>query len=601
MVILRWARLVGDVARGLAADAEVRLIQSRVGRFFRLEGSGHPNEIANSTFIKEFRAGLTTFATMAYILAVNSQVLAETGGNCPCDDKITFCKDNDVYNQCKIDFKRDLVTATALLSGSASIAFGLFTNLPVALAPGMGVNAYFAYQVVGFNGSGMVSYPLALTAVFVEGLIFMGLALTGMRQWLVRAIPSTIKTASGVGIGLFLTMVGLSYSVGIGAITGGVNTPLAIGGCRIEDLDSTTHMCTRGVMTNPAMWIGILLGGILVAVMMAFRMRSAIVIGIALVTVISWPRDTSFTYFPYTDEGNERFEFFKQVATFRPIGSLTFLHDWDLSGNAGTHFVLALFTFLYVDIIDCTATLASMAKFSNVVDDHGNFPRSTVAYCTDAAFISIGSFLGCSPVTAFIESASGIMQGGRTGLTAITTGICFLLAVFFAPIFASIPPWATGCTLILVGCMMIRQVVKINWAYIGDSLPSFVTLAFMPMSYSVAYGLIAGMLNYVVLNTTIWIIVHASGHRWVPENYHLKEAYHWQLNERNLPTWMRTLLAKIQRRRPEEDSVHKEGIDLGARGTSQESSQGIRGSSQFGGSTRDIHMANLQAQIRRFV
>ena len=183
---------------------------------------------------------------------------------------------------------------------------------------------------------------------------------------------------------------------------------------------------------------------------MLYRVKSAIIIGIAVVSIISWPRNTSFTYFPYTPDGDDRFDFFKKVVTFHPIQHTLNVLEWDLS-KAGGHFALALFTFLYVDILDCTGTLYSMARFSGVVDDTtGDFPRSTMAYCTDAISISIGSLFGTSPVTAFVESAAGIAEGGKTGLTAITTGICFLISIFFAPIFASIPPWATGCTLILV-------------------------------------------------------------------------------------------------------------------------------------------------------
>jgi AGZA family xanthine/uracil permease-like MFS transporter len=197
------------------------------------------------------------------------------------------------------------------------------------------------------------------------------------------------------------------------------------------------------------MWIGITCGGLLTAYLMAYRFRLAIVIGILLVSIISWPRNTSFTYFPHTADGDSRFEFFRHVIAFHPISKLA-PQDWDLKA-AGGHFALALFTFLYVDIIDCTATLYSMARFSGVVDpESGDFPRSTVAYCTDATMISIGSLFGMSPVTAFVESGAGISEGGKTGLTAITTGVCFLISIFFAPIFASIPPWATGCTLILV-------------------------------------------------------------------------------------------------------------------------------------------------------
>lgn len=164
----------------------------------------------------------------------------------------------------------------------------------------------------------------------------------------------------------------------------------------------------------------------------------------------SFRRNTSFTYFPYTDDGQSRFDFFRNVVGFHPIQNTLAVQDWNI-GGAGGHFALALFTFLYVDVIDCTATLYSMARFCGVVDpETKDFPRSTLAYCTDALSISIGSLFGVPPVTAFVESGAGIAEGGKTGLTAITTGLCFLISIFFAPIFASIPSWATGCTLILV-------------------------------------------------------------------------------------------------------------------------------------------------------
>ncbi|KAI0021866.1 xanthine/uracil permease family protein-like protein [Xylariomycetidae sp. FL0641] len=522
-----------------------RVNRSTFGRVFRLEGCGHPKTIRGATFLREIRAGMTTFATMAYIIAVNSAVLADSGGTCECPEGLPpGCPGHEPYTICQTHLKRDLITSTAALAGLASIMFGFLTNLPVALGPGMGLNAYFTYQVVGWHGTGSVPYRIALTAVFVEGFIFMFLALTGMRQWLVRMIPATIKTSCGVGIGLFLTEIGLSYSAGIGAITGGFSTPLAIAGCPPDKLVEGKG-CSGGIMENPAMWIGIFLGGVFVAFLMAFKVKSAIIIGISLVSILSWPRNTSFTYFPYTEDGEARFDFFKQVVAFHPIENVLAVQQWDLQGTSGAQFALALVTFLYVDIIDCTATLYSMAKFCGVVEDDGDFPRSTVAYCTDAACISIGSLFGCSPVTAFIESGAGIAEGGRTGLTAISTGCCFLISLFFAPILASVPPWATGATLILVGCLMIRQVTNVNWHYIGDAVPSFVTLAFMPFSYSVAYGLIAGMMVYVVLNTMIWLVVKMTSGRVTPSNWHEKEVYHWGLARRDVPGWIKYIRRKL--------------------------------------------------------
>ncbi|KAK3327979.1 hypothetical protein B0T19DRAFT_179314 [Cercophora scortea] len=507
--------------------------KSTFGHLFRLRGCGHPDEISDANFSTELRAGLTTFATMAYIIAVNASILADSGYDCRCDDpnRRGVCENQLEWSQCHEELKLDLITATAALAGLSSIIFGLLTNLPVALAPGMGLNAYFTYQVVGLRGTGLVSYRVALTAIFVEGWIFMFLALTGMRHWLVKIIPTTIKTASGVGIGLFLTLIGMSYSAGIGIVTGAVSTPLTIGGCPVEDLDSETGECRYHMMTSPKMWVGIVFGGILTAFLMAFRVKSAIIIGIALVSFMSWPRNTPITYFPNTAEGNDRWNYFRKVVDFHPIKHTLGRQQWDWSSDKfGLDFVIALVTFLYVDLIDCTATLYSMARFCNRVRraDGGDFPRATVAYCTDALCISIGALLGCSPVTAFVESGAGIAEGGRTGITAIVTGVCFLISVFLSPILASIPPWATGCTLILVGCLMIRQVTRINWGYIGDAIPSFVTLTFMPFSYSVAYGLIAGIVTYILLNTMIWVVVKLSGETITPKDYEQKEYWTWK-------------------------------------------------------------------------
>ncbi|CAG8959219.1 hypothetical protein HYFRA_00012577, partial [Hymenoscyphus fraxineus] len=525
-------------------DLDRKISASTFGRVFRLDGSGHHKARPGSSFFTEVHAGLTTFFTMAYIIAVNSSILGQSGGTCVCKDTVDpLCFKNVEYNDCLIDIKRDLVTATAAIAGIGSIAFGFLTNLPVALAPGMGLNAYFTFQVVGVRGGGSVSYRLALTAVFIEGFIFVFLSLIGIRQWLVRLIPGSIKVASGVGIGLFLTEIGLSSS-GIGMISGSRNSPTDLAGCPAQYIDPTTGACTSHKMTSPTMWIGIMCGGVLTAWLMSYRVKSAIIIGISVVSIMSWPRNTSFTYFPHTDEGNQMHEFFKRVVSFHPIQNTLAAQDWDITG-AGGHFALALFTFLYVDIIDSTATLFSMARFAGATDPKtGDFPRSTLAYCCDAIMISIGSLFGCSPATAFIESGAGITDGGRTGLTAMTTGICFLISIFFAPIFASIPPWATGCTLILVGCMMMRQVTAVNWGFIGDALPAFITIACMPLTYSVAYGLIAGIFSYATLNGLIYITNKLSGGRIQPPDADAAEYWTYKPSDSHPPWFVR--LAKGQ-------------------------------------------------------
>ncbi|KAK6956485.1 hypothetical protein Daesc_001763 [Daldinia eschscholtzii] len=350
-------------------DFNVKVANSPVGRWFQLEGSGHPKERKGSYFFTELRAGIAAFFAMAYILAVNSSIVSDTGGTCVCnggpDDPA--CKVNEEYLLCAAEIKRDLVTATAAISALSSFCMGLFANLlanqfvknasPVSLAPGMGLNAYFAYTVVGFHGTGLVPYSVALTAIFVEGWVFFALALFGLRQWLARAIPRSIKLATSVGIGLFLTLIGLTYSEGIGLITGAQDTPMELAGCSAVDPD--TGLCPDGdKMRNPKMWIGIFCGGVLTVLLMMYRVKGAIIAGILLVSIISWPRGTSVTYFPYTAVGDDAFNFFKKVVDFHQISKTLTVQRWDIAEYGG-QFGLAFITFLYVDILDCTGTLVS--------------------------------------------------------------------------------------------------------------------------------------------------------------------------------------------------------------------------------------------------
>ncbi|KAF4624066.1 hypothetical protein G7Y89_g14106 [Cudoniella acicularis] len=511
---------------------------SIVGRTFRLDGSGHSKSRENSRFLTEIRAGLATFFAMAYIISVNATILTDSGGTCVCTDTTDPTCSTDVdYNFCLGVIRRDFITGTAAISALTSFCMGLFANMPIALAPGMGLNAYFTYTVVGFHGTGPVSYRLALTAVFVEGFVFVGLSIFGLRQWLARVIPASIKLASGVGIGLYLTIIGMTYSAGIGVITGATSTPLELAGCLAEDMvDGVCPASTK--MRSPMMWIGIFCGGFLTAILLAYKVKGAVIAGILLVSIISWPRSTSVTYFPYTPVGNDNFDFFKKVVTFHPIQNTLTAQDWDVAGVTG-QFGLAFITFLYVDILDCTGTLYSMARFSGAIDEETqDFEGSAVAYLVDAFGISIGSLFGLSPVTAFIESGAGISEGGKTGITAMVTGLCFFISIFFAPIFASIPPWATGCTLIIVGAMMAQAAKDINWKYWGDALPAFITLAVMPFTYSIAYGLIAGIISYIIINTTIWIVEVVSGGRIVAPDKEFKEPWTWKVKGGLLPGWV---------------------------------------------------------------
>ncbi|KAF8457188.1 nucleoside transporter [Terfezia claveryi] len=516
-----------------------KVAQSAFGRWFKLEFSGALKERKNSQFLTEVRAGLATFFAMAYIIAVNANITAQSGGTCVCPRTAEdFACDKDVeYDLCVEVIRRDLITATAAIAALSSFLMGIGANIPIAVAPGMGLNAYFAFQVVGYHGTGPISYQTAVTAVFVEGFIFLGLSFFGLRQWLARIIPASIKLATGAGIGLYLALIGLTYSAGIGAITGSTATPLELAGCLPQYKDEF-GVCTSHKLQNSTLWVGIFCGGILTALLMMYRVKGAIIAGIALVSIISWPRGTEVTYFPDTPIGNDNFKFFKQVVAFHPIQKVLVAQDWDLSG-AGHQFALAVITFLYVDILDCTGTLYSMARFGGFIDEHTqDFEGSAIAYTVDAMGITIGSLFGSPPVTAYIESGAGISEGGVTGITAMVTGFCFFISIFFAPIFASIPPWATGCTLVLVGSMMMKATADINWSYSGDGIPAFITIICMPFTYSIAYGLIAGIISYIVLNTAAWVIEKASGGRITPYAKEIKDPWTWRIPGGFFPRWL---------------------------------------------------------------
>jgi len=513
---------------------------SPVGTWFRLEGSGHAREREGSRFLTEIRAGLTTWAAMAYIISVNASILSDSGGTCVCLAE-DLCVTDPVYLGCVDDVRRDLITTTAAIAALASFLMGLLANLPVGMAPGLGLNAYLAYSIVGFHGSGQISYKEAMAAVFLEGWIFFFLSLLGLRQWLARVMPQSLVMAVGAGIGLFIAFIGLSPS-GLGAIGGNTTNLVGLGGCKPEYYaDGLPGYCDSHVLQNPTMWLGIFIGGIVTVLLMMYRVKGAILIGIFLTSIISWPRPTSVTYFPHTPAGDASFDFFKKVVTFRPLKLVGGAIDFNYKNG---HVWYALVTMLYVDILDTTGTLYSMAKFAGLRDPVTlDFENSTVAYCVDAFCISMGSLMGTSPVTAFIESATGIAEGGKTGITAITTGFMFFISVFFAPIFASIPPWATGSALVIVGSLMIRNVRDINWDYIGDAVPAFLTILITPLSYNIAYGVIAGIISYVLLNGIPWLLRKATGNHISPPNYDASEP--WVIPPGGIvPYWIKKLMGR---------------------------------------------------------
>lgn len=430
----------------------------------------------------------------------------------------------------------------------------------------MGINAYFTYTVVGKFGSGKISYRVALAAVFIEGLVFLVLSILGLRQWLARSIPRNIKVATGVGIGLYLCFIGMQSSAGIGLIRSDPATLVGLGGCNNEYLDAS-GACLAGRMESPRTWMGVL-GLFIISILVLYKVKGAILIGILFVAIVSWFRGTSVTYFPNDPMGDSRFSYFKQVVSFHTIQKTWAVMDFQL--NTG-EFWLALITFLYVDILDTTGTMFSMAQFAGFMDPKtGDFEGSTPAFITDALCVSLGAVFGTSDVTAFVESGAGITEGGRTGLTAVTTGVCFFISLFFSPIFSAIPPWATGPALIFVGSLMTKSVTEINFNYIGDSIPAFLTLAMMPLTYNIAYGLLGGLLAAVVINGTVYIIEKLSGGRLVPPNKNEKDPVMpfrmGPQGEGVLPPWLVRLIRKLKGQDPLEHAEH----GTGARRTSEE-------------------------------
>ncbi|XP_027352895.1 adenine/guanine permease AZG1-like [Abrus precatorius] len=517
------------------------MAQSRLGKHFKLADR-------NTTFTTELRAGTATFLTMAYILAVNATIIADSGGTCGVSDCIPLCSDpqtplsqcpthqltrpdesckyppvNPGYSACVERTRRDLIVATVASSLIGCTIMGVFANLPLALAPGMGANAYFAYSVVGFHGSGTVPYRTALTAIFLEGLIFLFISAVGFRAKLAKLVPKPVRVSSSAGIGLFLAFIGLQSNEGIGLIGYSPSTLVTLGGCPRKDLTalapvlttvngtislipggsvSEKILCLRNRMESPTLWVG-LVGFVIIAYCLMKNIKGAMIYGIVFVTVISWFRNTPVTVFPNTELGDAGYRYFKKVVDVHVIkstaGALSFK---GIMGKAA--FWEALFTFLYVDILDTTGTLYSMARFAGFLDINGDFEGQYFAFMADASSIVVGSLLGTSPVTAFIESSTGIREGGRTGLTALTVAGYFFLAFFFTPLLASIPPWAVGPPLILVGVMMMRCVVEINWDDMREAIPAFVTILLMPLTYSIAYGLIGGIGTYLVLHVWEW-------------------------------------------------------------------------------------------------
>ncbi|KAG2225943.1 hypothetical protein INT45_006639 [Circinella minor] len=524
-----------------ADTINTKIAQSFVGRYFQLDGSGAYRERKGTRFLTELRAGATTFFAMAYIISVNASIISESGGHCVCEStpEDPVCDHNTDYLNCIFSMKLDMIMATACIAMIASVLIGVFANLPLGLAPGMGLNAYFTYNVVGYHGTGNTPYKVALAAVLIEGCIFFLLSVFGIRQWLARIIPMSIKVAMGCGIGLYLCFIGLQSSAGIGLVGLDTSTLVSLGACPDWAKDEL-GACTGHTMESPTTWMGIL-GLIIMVILMMYRVPGAILIGIVFISITSWPRVNAVTYFPYTEVGNTMFDYFKKVVTIHPLDNVMAQFEFDLTSR---EIWIALVTFLYVDILDTTGTMYSMARYGGFTDKSGDFEHSTAAFMSDAISVIVGACFGSSPCTAFVESGAGIAEGGRTGITAIAVAFGFFISIFFSPIFASFPPWATGPALIIVGSMMLAGVRNINWDYPGDAIPAFITITVMPFTYSIAYGLIGGIISYVIINGVIYLIDKASFGRIRPD-YSLRENW-WTaaLSRSFFPHWIRYLYCK---------------------------------------------------------
>lgn len=516
--------------------------KSRVGKRFKITER-------NTTFTTELRAGTTTFLTMAYILAVNASILSDSGGTCSVSDCIALCSDpsippsdcvnrpnlrlitpdisckfspvNPGYAACLEKTRKDLIVATVAAAVIGSVIMGVLANLPLGMAPGMGSNAYFAYTVVGFHGSGNISYQSALAAIFIEGLIFLFISAVGLRAKLAKLVPEPVRISSSAGIGLFLAFIGLQSNQGVGLIGYSSSTLVTLGGCPSsaraavapvmtsnETLSlipggtvSGDILCLHGRMQSPTLWLGVV-GFLIIAYCLVKNVKGAMIYGIVFVTAVSWFRNTSVTAFPNTPAGDSAYKYFKKVVDIHKIESTAGALSFKSIGKG--HFWEALATFLYVDILDTTGTLYSMARFAGFTVADGDFEGQYFAFMSDASAIVVGSLLGTSPVTAFIESSTGIREGGRTGLTALTVAGYFLLAFFFTPLLASIPSWAVGPPLVLVGVLMMKAVVEVEWGDMRQAIPAFMTMILMPMTYSIAYGLIGGIGTYIVLHLWDW-------------------------------------------------------------------------------------------------
>lgn len=389
------------------------------------------------TLKKEIMGGLTTFLTMAYILAVNPSILGDAG----MDSGAVF-------------------TATVVSAVVATLVMAIYAKLPFALAPGMGLNAFFAYTIVLTMG---YSWQFALTAVFIEGLIFIFLTLTGLRQKIVDCMPLLLRRSISPGIGLFIAFIGLK-NAGIVA-------------------DNASTLVSLGNLHDPAVLLACF-GILLSAVLLVRNVTGALLIGILVTTIVGIPLGITN---------------FSSVVSVPPsLAPVFFQFEW--SSILSLDMVVCVLTFLFIDMFDTIGTLIGVSNRAGMADEQGNIPRLKQAFMADAVGTTLGAVLGTSTVTTYVESASGVNVGGRSGVTSLTTAICFALALFLAPVFLAIPGQATAPALVLVGVMMMHDIRDVNFQNYLTAIPCFICIAFMPLTYSISDGILMGLISWVLIH-----------------------------------------------------------------------------------------------------
>ena len=409
----------------------------------------------------EFIAGITSFMTMAYILAVNPRILSAAG----MDAGAVF-------------------TATAIASAIASIMMALLANLPFVLSAGMGLNAYFAYTVVLNMG---YSWQMALAAVFVEGIIFIVLSLTNVREAIFNAIPPTLKLGVSVGFGLFITFIGLQ------------NAHVVVDGATLVTLFSFKSSLVNGAFNSEGITVVLAILGVLItAVLVIKNVKGNILFGIVITWLLGILCQLVGLYQPNPEAG-----FYSLI----PSGIIampasvapTFMH-LDLSKVASLEFLVVVFAFLFVDVFDTLGTLIGCASKADMLDEEGKLPGIKGALLADAIGTTVGAILGTSTITTFGESASGIAEGGKTGLTSIVVAGFFLLALFFSPLFLAIPSFATAPALIVVGFFMMQQVAKLDWNDMLTAIPAFICIIAMAFTYSISEGISFGIMSHSIIH-----------------------------------------------------------------------------------------------------